>query len=714
MNKRLLFSAAFFCMIGLQHIYSNPIDANKAKEIAHAFLNRPGNTQAKIKSISNENLQLVYTCSNKEKAVTPNTSENYFYVFNRSNENGFVIVSADDCCKTILGYTDSGNFDVNTIPDGLKYWLESSKEGLKKQIVSQRVAYTPVSTTETQNSIAPLLGNIAYNQDAPYNNLCPKINALKGRSVTGCAATSMAQVMRYHRYPAHGIGNKAYTTKTLHLSVSADFANTTYDWDHMRETYEKGKYSDEEATAIATLMYHCGVAMNMDYNDSSGAIDFDMISAFVNNFNYDGSTIRLRYRDFYTSDEWTNIIRQELNENRPVIYNGQSLGGGHSFVCDGYDANGLFHINWGWGGQSNGYFALNVLDPGSQGIGGGSGGFCCGQTILTGIQPLKGEQNTTLYDLKALGIAINQESISGTSQAAVSLLMLNFSVNDFSGNIGVCLIAEDNENDKQYIDLKSTTVMPGIVATGGGRIKSSDFPDGRYKMYPAYKQENSDDWELMPVPTFMPEYILAITQNGTTTFSDDVPQSDPQVTDFKVVGELVTGQKGTFEFTIQNEGKELNQAVCVALISGREYYIVGLEGLYLAGGETKTITLTNTIELKEGKYNACVAVYSGILGLLPLNDFMDVTVLSKSSNISDTSVGSISIYPNPVTTTLQIDANEPVTNIHIFNLSGQEVMAKPTIQSEKNSINVAALPSGSYILRLETSNNVITHKFIKK
>lgn len=706
MNKRILLPLALLFLFIIQS-FANPIDVNTAQNRAESFYKKSvANAPGKVKSNKQIKLKLAYSATNEKEL-------NNFYVFNREEQNGFIIVSGDDRTKPILGYADSGYFDYDNIPDNFKYWLEYYQKAIEN--LPEHLLQSNVNDNETSTSVEPLLNKISYNQDKPYNNLCPQINLLKGNAVTGCAATSMAQVMRYHKYPAQGIGSYSYKTASLKLSASADFANTTYDWDNMLETYVKGKYTDEQATAIATLMYHCGVAMKMDYGEVSSATAIEMIYALVNYFNYDGATIKLRYRDFYASDEWTNIIKKELNENRPVIYNGQSVAGGHSFVCDGYNTDGLFHINWGWGGQSDGYFALNILDPGMQGIGGGSGGFSFRQTIITGIQPLKGMQNSTTYDLKAISMIFNKESISGNQKATLSLSLINFAAHDFNGSLGLLFINANDENDQRTLDLGVINFPHGQSGRSNINFQSTDFPEGTYKTYPAYRPENSDEWEIMPSPTFLPQYVLTTTQDGTTTFSDDVPQSDPIITDFKVIGELVTGKEGKFQFTVSNTGTEFNQSLCIIIPIGMNYFLVNIESMYLADGETKTVTLSNTINLNAGTYDAYVAIYSSLFGFIPIIDKpLEITVLSKSTGISETMENNVEIYPNPATSVLYIHADETITDLQIINLSGNAVASVHPGKTDNATVNVETLPAGTYFVRIHTKGQTIIRKFIKQ
>ena len=236
-------------------------------------------------------------------------------------------------------------------------------------------------TASVQESVAPLL-TTAWGQDAPYNLLCPEKENTKGEMQhckVGCVACAMGQVMNYHQYPEIGIGTG---TNMFNQSLTANFGETYYDWQHMRNSYV-GSYTDEEATAVATLLYHCGVAVNMIYGLQSSstftAFANNMTTALTKYFGYD-SDVRSVNRSNYTKDEWLQIIREELSAGRPIIYTGTSPSmGGHTWVVDGYDQEGRVHMNWGWLGLSNNYYDIDLLTAGVD--------FSQKQSMVIGIQP---------------------------------------------------------------------------------------------------------------------------------------------------------------------------------------------------------------------------------------------------------------------------------------------------------------------------------------
>lgn len=294
-----------------------------------------------------------------------------FYVFNREAESeGFVIVNAAaDTGTPILGYADNVRFDYDSIPDNLRWWLSLYQ--------SNGIAKVPVHAPRERHDIPPLIST-QWGQTEPFNLAIPQQSGYK-RFATGCVATAMAQVMKFWEYPTRGKGSNAfertYNGGEFTLSFSANFGATTYDWAHMLDTYDANS-SATANNAVAKLMYHAGVSVNMKYGNSSTSDCRDAAIALTENFGYDAST-RIAQREFYTDEAWSDVIYRELAEGRPMLYAGSTAtDAGHAFVCHGYEAeNDLYAINWGWNGSYDGYFALvgpDALKPYGTGTGGGS------------------------------------------------------------------------------------------------------------------------------------------------------------------------------------------------------------------------------------------------------------------------------------------------------------------------------------------------------
>ncbi|MBR1765664.1 MAG: thiol protease/hemagglutinin PrtT [Bacteroidales bacterium] len=351
------------------------------------------------------------------------------YLF-AADGNGFVLMAADDCLRPVLGYSfRNAALDSRGLNPELSYWLSS----LQRQVQYARangLKATPAIADAWQQlltgkdgeapatSVGPLMTTL-WDQDEPYNNLCP--TRYGTRTVTGCVATAMAQVMRFWSHPLRGTGSHSYSYSSSRFSsqtLSADFGATEYDWQHMPDQ-PTPLSSSAEINAVATLMYHCGVAIDMEYatayEGGSGAMFSpapvlfyrNALNAFIEHFGYSSNTVSCA-RKFYSDSAWTALVRGELDAGHPILYAGADGNeGGHCFVCDGYDDQGLYHFNWGWSGSGDGFYALDALNPGSGGAGGGTYHFSDDQEILVGLQPANPALDDSLCIIRHFPYAID-------------------------------------------------------------------------------------------------------------------------------------------------------------------------------------------------------------------------------------------------------------------------------------------------------------------
>ncbi|MDB5284762.1 MAG: Peptidase family protein [Bacteroidota bacterium] len=329
-----------------------------------------------------------------------------FYVFDITGANGFVIVSADDNSKPVIAYSTESNFGTSFQNTGIANWVNGASAQIYNGILQQVPASAEITNawsaysqgqrpaSNKTNSVSPKL-TTNWNQDPFYNDLCPYNYTDGQRTVTGCVATAMAQVMKFWSYPAQGKGSHTYTAQG-YGQLYANFDTSTYRWRQMPATITSGNMS------IATLMYDCGVAVEMNYGDlsqgGSGAFVLQSEtwgggpcaeSAYVDNFSYDVNTLQGVRKSDYSTSNWVNLMESDLNAGRVIQYEGfDQSQGGHTWVCDGYDVNDLLHMNWGWGGVSNGYFDVSNLNTGSFNP-------TSGEAALIGIQPPSNVLNVT-------------------------------------------------------------------------------------------------------------------------------------------------------------------------------------------------------------------------------------------------------------------------------------------------------------------------------
>lgn len=360
-----------------------PRTAQEAAEIASRFTSLHQTIRAKQSSAMGQQMRLAYT-----QAQTNHTPA--LYVFNTEKaDGGFVIVSADDNTRAILGYADNGTFSEENMPANMRFWLQMYADEITR---AAKIPATTAQTTEnTYPIVLPLLGITVWGQEAPFYNMCPTLSGVQ--CVTGCVATAASQIMYHHQYPTRGTGSHSYTWKTGSQTLSADFGNTTYDWANMLPDYSGNNYTMAQANAVATLMSHTGIACDMEYNTSanggSATISHKMMTALIRHFGYD-TGIRVLPKDYMDENEMLNLIAQDLQAGHPIFMSGYTTNNeGHAFVCDGMQSNGYIHINWGWDGYCNGHFAISAMNPYGQGTGGAASGqgFTEGVSAFTDIQP---------------------------------------------------------------------------------------------------------------------------------------------------------------------------------------------------------------------------------------------------------------------------------------------------------------------------------------
>lgn len=480
--------------------------------------------------------------------------EDVLFIFNRG-DNGFIIASADDRMPAVLGYSDNGIFDLDSASPELKWWLEQYAE---------EAAYCFQNTTLQQSLAAPRaerapiaeMLETRWDQNLPYNLDCPQDNG--GRCVTGCVATAMAQVMKYHNYPVTGEGTHTYYWNGTTLGF--DYGTANFDYDNMLPVYD-GSADYVQQKAVAQLMYACGVSVNMNYtSDQSGASDLYVPYALKEFFNYDAG-VRYLKREYYNTNDWEDIVYSELQAGRPVIYGGQAPEGGHEFVCDGYDS-GYYHINWGWSGRGNGWFLLSALDPGIEGIGGFSGGYNSQQSLVCGIKPSVGNSEIW-YPIYATG-SLSVSEVYGNYGIALSILnggIFNYSAETLDATFYVKAV---DESGNEYLAEQGTE----LSFTGAANMSLSGYngfsmylpfnlTTGNYKVYVVF-QTAEGAWQDLYVPLTMSAYLnMNVDAGGNLTFTQGTPEehAEIRVTNFSAASTVVSGESTRFDVTLENIGE---------------------------------------------------------------------------------------------------------------------------------------------------------------
>ena len=349
--------------LGLGMAQAGPVSVSQAKYVGQQFV------QANFEETrQSAELTLVYTGTSTRGDVG-------YYVFNVGSD-GFVIVSGDDNFRPLIAYSEEGNYDLNNPTSA--YYLNAIAEyrsGINN-VVDPLVPVEWESVRNTGRLISrnggrsvPFLVQTKWDQSpAPYNSMCPADSQSPNagyHAYTGCVATAMSQIMKYWNYPAQGQGSNSYIHPKYGM-ITANFGNTTYDWDNMLNSYSSGGYTTEQGNAVATICFHCGVAVNMDYGgdveEGSGANTANVPSAISNYFRYSSTAYVVNKPS--ANSAWENLLKEQLDLGWPVLYSGTEANApyGHAFICDGYNDDNMFHINWGWGGSNNNYFLIEDIE----------------------------------------------------------------------------------------------------------------------------------------------------------------------------------------------------------------------------------------------------------------------------------------------------------------------------------------------------------------
>jgi len=424
---------------------------------------------------------------------------------------GFVIVANDDDFQPVVGYSQA---PFSVLPPAVKWYIAAANASMQ-HMKSVGQSYTSVPpSSEYPDSLGPLV-KTTWNQSRPYNNLCPGGNgSSKILYPTGCVATAMAQVMNYYKYPERGIGEHQYSFQPASGDgriIYANFGETKYDWDNMLDKYDK-TYTDEQATAVATLMLHCGVSVDMQYTASgSGSYAQECCLAFKKYFGYNPYA-RVHMREYYSIESWMKMIYEELNNNGPFYYSGSDKSsGGHAFVLDGYNNKGLVHINWGWGGSSDGFFDIALLNPSGY-------EYSQGQVIILGINPAAQRAYESQVVASNLSFIFSGNS---TKRVTISGTVYNGGAELFKGQLACVLEnAERTLVLKTMDDVNLKPIVNGTYWTQKLSLPSnnlSEIPDGTYRLFAGSRTEEDSKWQLIrPTEGVANSYIVKKSGNDIT------------------------------------------------------------------------------------------------------------------------------------------------------------------------------------------------------
>jgi len=739
----------------VSQIIASPVDVDHARQLGLKYVQHHAAKQV-------TELSLAYT--EMTESGTP-----ALYVFNF--DGGYIIVAADDVAQPILAYGEEGNFDATQISDGLAYYLGHYARQInyavennlqpETEIMAQwesiaRTGFEGTNQRAMHSDIAPLIAT-NWNQDNPYNLLCPTgQGGPGGHAYAGCVATAMSMVMKYWNWPTQGKGEHSYTPQGYPMQ-SVNFGATTYDWANMPNSCNNSNYQ-----AVALLMYHCGVSVDMQYGaNGSGAYSQDVPPAIAEYFYYTENATRLD-RDLYSKHDWEEMLIANLFEGFPLYYSGSDPSGGHAFVCCGYrESDRKFYFNWGWSGFNNNYFAIDALNT-------YSGNFNDGQAAIFDYIP-DYIYNALIPAAEDLGVsAENAHSRTGIVTWTNPTTSLG---GDALENIDQVVLLR---NDQQIFS--QNNVVPGEVMTFEDVVP--DFDCYTYKLY--YKSNNvkgrsaefsyqygpTCTWKVVGQTTNFQGWnggkiqvknafgtvINEITMTSSTPISQQLRMPEGNVTfswvapstavtsltiniknsanqsvysytgnSNQIPATLYTGDNdcggclpptnftGEYRWTNEGFGTQLSwdyegepQSFKVYRSeNGTDYEVVA----------TVESTLREYLDIVgAGSYYYKVTAYRSYCESTPAwvdenLDYLYIEVTSVSENGDE----GFSVYPNPANALMSVEA-EGLQEVMICNAMGQVVMMQ-RCNEDGVVVNTSNLASGVYTISIRTSQGVATKRF---
>ncbi len=758
--KKSLFTllAAAFMVISA---WAAPVSQQQAQKLSLSFARENLSSARQITSVEH-----VFTLS-LDKG-TP-----CLYVFDY--DNGFIIVAADDVAKPILGYSEEGRFDIDNIPDGLSYYLDHYKGQMAFAIENDIPADSQIrqewewvrrdGTIDGSRGTKGVNALIAtmWNQDYPYNYYCPTHNFGPGGHVyAGCVADAMAMVMKYWDYPETGTGSHSYTPNG-YPTQSVNFGETAYDWSNMPNNLSSSSPM-AQIQAVALLIYHCGVAVDMGYApDGSGAFSNDVPGAMSDYFRYTKEMSHL-YRNNYSKTEWEDMLIANFDRGFPAYYSGQDINlGGHAFVCDGYNDNRYFHFNWGWSGMGNGFFAIDALNaPGYHFNYGQSAIFdMIPDHVYNGLPALPESFEVVPENAQSLKATVSWKNPSTTQSnaplenLAKVVVLRNGAViheeNDVAPGENMSFVDEVPEYDYYSYEIYA------VSDKGKGRRTSTATqfgPSCRWRLLGT--TTNFQGWNDGAVcvhnakGTVIAEFTLTSSGNGTQYV--DMPEGEVSLTwkapttpvaSLTIIlkdegNETVytytgssTGLNGTL-FTKDNQcsscqspenlsghyhwqGDAFGTQLTWSAAAGEteKYYVYRGTGLNdmekIAEVDGSELTYFDEVEVGSyyyrltAKHSYCESQYA-----MNADQQTDYALIEVTST-AETSASKIDLYPNPAHHVLYVHA-EGVEQIDVFNIMGQRVLSQQS-QTDDNKLNINGFSPGVYTVRVKTGQGMFSRRF---
>ena len=745
-------------LLSVGQLLATHVDVNTAKSIGENYVR---NNISSLRGFQNSKHVLT---------ISDDKGNACLYIFN-IEDKGYYIVSADDRAKPVLAYSNEGCIDVNNILPAMAYYLEHYKNAISYAIENDLKADVEIenewNTVRTRGvaerkigkSVEPMV-ELKWNQVYPYSYFCPTDdNGPGGHVYVGCAADVMAMIMKYWNYPEKGTGSHSYVPEG-YPTQSVDFSAAKYDWGNMPVQIFSSS-PKKEIEAIALLMYHCSVSVDMKYGAYASSGYSEMVPSAMNKyFSYTEKMSHL-YRNQYDLNEWEKLLRDNLDQGFPVYYAGSSpVSGGHAFLCDGYTEDGYFHFNWGWSGMYNGNFAIDALNP-------TNADYNVNQRAIFDVipdyahkcmpkSPVIETETNTVYSKKGV-IKVYAPELSDLDEALevidkVVILRDNKEV-FVTENVapGSIITFEDEVEGYGIYDYTAYAISNGIVGRRGNaslvygptcswEITASTTSYQGWNGASIKLLSEGKAFEEITVKNSTPVNLSLQVPEGEVSCVWTAPKNRISSLSIKIknsYGETVYEYSGSSaelqEGEIYSGNNSCDNCMAPESLSAEFAKVDNKEGVMITwekvgtpqsfkvyrsedNKDYKEIAIVASSENQyfdhnetNGIYYYQVTAYNDACESMPAvtsdnnSDYVMVEVLS----IDENTISAI-IYPNPVSERLNI-SSEGLTNISVYTMLGQKVLGV-NLNADEYTLDVKDLNNGVYMLKVSSRKGSFTRR----
>lgn len=726
-------------LLSVSFLWSAPIDRNRAQQLAEKLFATVELRNAKQTSTSGDlrltlaiprdadllhgSANLLRNAENKDPLI---------YVFERGNGEGFALIAGDDRLDSCIGYSLTGSFSLQNAPHSLRSFLATYLNYMENRLRSAETHQDPqkpiadfirylASKGTIHSQVEPLMNNILWDQGEPYNRLCPLVIKKQGsdekvHAWVGCVATAMAQIMKHYEWPIQGKGDYGYTDSKSGTNHYVNFAKQKYDWAKMpKDTI--GGYTEEEANELSKFNYHVAVSMNTAFSyEGSGAYDHDALQGAIRYFSYNKAT-ELCYRDNYNGFEWLEALYTCLSNNTPVFYAGEGEEDGHAFVFDGYDPNGLFHVNWGWSGLANGYYNVNSLEPVDLGTGSGEGDYNYNQDALINLTPDKDGSSKYLGPkliTEFIKVALDANGVLKATEAGFYNQTYR---SKFNGQYALAYLPVSLNDPKPIVvpsSLRESSVF-GLIhneLSGAEPLNGVELPDGIYSINFVYRLSPEQEWKVMPTSyrgAVIP--LVEIASGKTSILCNKEKQPLLKIIPGKDGNEIrhnvKSGTPGFLSVTLYNDGsKSVYAPATLTLKQGTDETKIAEKWVKIAPYAYAEVEFTwDSFPQTHGDFSLLLTTPSAQTTDYSFEVKLTTLTSAELSNPTDalkpiTTPLNLRLSPNPVRKTATLYGANEGSSYRIVALNGKEI-TRGAIHSTTQLLDFSALEQGVYLLETE-------------